>query len=238
MTWSIVAHDARSGALGVIVATHTLGVGARCPFVRRGVGAVSTQSITNRALGSQLLDLLGGGHSASNAMAAVLGRDDGRDLRQLHAIDGHGNVAAWTGRHCVESCGHLAGPGISVAGNMLRSDQVLSATLSAFLARDDLEFSVRLLAAMEAGQTQGGDRRGARSAAILVAIDANYPEIDLRIDGHEQPLAALRDLAQRWRAEQTRDAPFAPQTSPAGLADMDRFEAMWRAQGLDIAFRR
>src|ERR1700680_2015084 len=105
MTWSIVAFDAANGAFAVAIASRAFAIGARCPFLRAGVGAVATQSVSNSYLGPRVLD--------------ELERDAGRDLRQVHAVDRHGRSAAWTGRNCVGWAGEQRGEGVSVAGNMM-----------------------------------------------------------------------------------------------------------------------
>jgi uncharacterized Ntn-hydrolase superfamily protein len=137
MTWSIVAHDPATGAFAVAVATCAFAVGASCPFVRAGVGAVSTQSMTNRYLGPAILDALARGLDPAAAIEGALAGDAGAGLRQVHAVDRHGRTAAWTGRNCVEWCGSVAGAmaaggGVSVAGNMLAGEAVVGATLAAF----------------------------------------------------------------------------------------------------------
>ena len=109
MTWSIVAHDPATGAFAVAVATKAFAVGASCPFVRSGVGAVSTQSFTNRYLGPAILDAMARGLPPDAAIEGALAGDAGRGLRQVHAVDRHGRTAAWTGQNCVEWCGSVAG---------------------------------------------------------------------------------------------------------------------------------
>src|SRR3954463_9161689 len=118
MTWSIVAHDPNTGAFAVAVATKAFAVGASCPFVRAGVGAVSTQSMTNRYLGPAILDAMARGLSPEAAVESALAGDEGRGIRQVHAVDARGRSAAWTGQNCVEWCGSLSAGGVSVAGNM------------------------------------------------------------------------------------------------------------------------
>src|SRR5580698_10476328 len=115
MTWSITAHDPNTGALAVAVATKAFAVGASCPFVRAGVGAVSTQSMTNRYLGPAILDGLARGLSPSAAIEGALAGDDGRGIRQVHVVDRLGRNAAWTGENCVEWRGSVAADGVSVA---------------------------------------------------------------------------------------------------------------------------
>lgn len=239
MTWSVVAHDPRTGAFAIAVTTCAFAVGASCPFVRAGVGAVSTQSITNRYLGPAVLDGMERGLSPAEAIAAALAADDGRDLRQVHAVDRHGRSAAWTGVHCVEWCGGQATHGFSVAGNMLAGPAVVSDTFAAFVASADLPLPERLITALDAGEAAGGDRRGRQSAALVLTTTEDFPDISLRVDDHTNPLAELRRLLGIWRRDREpglRDQPS--KANPAGLTDLDAIEARWIARGLDIRFRR
>src|SRR5512147_2397984 len=105
MTWSIVTHDPSTGAFAVAVTTCAFAVGASCPFVRSGVGAVSTQSMTNRYLGPAVLDAMARGLSPAQAIESALVGDDGKGMRQIHAVDSFGRSAAFTGDNCVEWCG-------------------------------------------------------------------------------------------------------------------------------------
>src|SRR5208283_2117272 len=171
MTWSIVTHDPATGAFAVAVASRAFAVGASCPFVRAGVGAVSSQSMTNRYLGPAILDGLARGLDPASAIEGALAGDTGSGLRQVHAVDRHGRTAAWTGRNCVEWCGSVAGTsvaggGVSVAGNMLAGEAVIAETLTSFQAAGTLPLPERLMRAMLAGQEAGGDRRGRQSAAM------------------------------------------------------------------------
>src|SRR6202041_2326403 len=156
MTWSIIAHDPATGAFAVAVATKAFAVGASCPFVRAGVGAVSTQSFTNRYLAPAILDALARGLPPDAAIESALAGDAGRGIRQVHAVDRHGRTAAWTGQNCVGWCGSVAASGISVAGNMLAGEPTVAATLAAWQAQSALEFPERLMAAMRAAEVAGG----------------------------------------------------------------------------------
>lgn len=239
MTWSITAHDPATGAFAVAVATCAFAVGASCPFVRAGVGAVSTQSMTNRYLGPAVLDAMARGLPPDAAIEGALAGDEGRGLRQLHAVDRHGHSAAWTGRNCVEWCGSLAAPGISVAGNMLAGERVVAATLETWLALPDLDMPERLMRAMEAGEAAGGDRRGKQSAAMLMTTTEDFPDLNLRVDDHAEPLMELRRLLGLWHSEGRPRLGLAPgKTNPSGFTDMDTIEAGWIARGLDLRFRR
>lgn len=239
MTWSLLAHDPASGAFAVAVTTCALAVGASCPFLRRGVGAVSTQSITNRYLGPAVLDAMARGLAPAEAIEASLVGDDGRHLRQVHAIDAHGRAAAWTGDHCVEWCGSLPGEGWSLAGNMLAGPEVLPRTRDAFLARQDLPLPERLLAALQAGEAAGGDRRGRQSAALQLVTTEDFPDIDLRVDDHAAPLDEMSRLLGLWRRDREPMLARSPsRANPSGSTDLDAFERGWAARGLDLRFRR
>jgi uncharacterized Ntn-hydrolase superfamily protein len=239
MTWSIVAHDPASGAFAVAVATRAFAVGASCPFVRAGVGAVSTQSMTNRYLGPAILDGLARGLDPASAIEGALAGDPGAGLRQVHAVDRHGRAAAWTGRNCVEWCGSVAGENVSVAGNMLAGEAVIAATLAEFEAHLATPLLERLMAAMLAGQDAGGDRRGRQSAAMRLITTEDFPDLDLRVDDHPDPLAELDRLLGLWREQAEPRLAQAPRrANPAGFTDLDAIEAGWRARGLDLRFRR
>jgi uncharacterized Ntn-hydrolase superfamily protein len=237
MTWSIVAHDKATGGFAVAVATCAFAVGASCPFVRAGVGAVSTQSMTNRYLGPAVLDGLARGLSPELAIRSAVAADEGRGLRQVHAVDRHGRTAAWTGENCVMWCGSAQAEGVSVAGNMLAAEAVVSDTLAAMAA--DLPMPERLMGAMLSGQSAGGDRRGRQSAAMVMATTEDFPDLNLRVDDHEDPLGELERLAGIWRRDVLPMLPTRPgRANPAGVTDLDQIEAGWIARGLELRLRR
>jgi uncharacterized Ntn-hydrolase superfamily protein len=239
MTWSIVAHDPATGAFAVAVATRAFAVGASCPFVRAGVGAVSTQSMTNRYLGPAVLDAMAGGFTPAAAITHALARDEGRHVRQIHAIDAKGRTAAWTGKNCVEWCGDVGGAHMHVAGNMLAGAQVLEATRAAFAANSAMTLPQRLMAAMNAGDAAGGDRRGRQSAAMVMTTTEDFPDLDIRVDDHATPLVELGRLLDLWCASWPQRRAWMPtKSNPSGATDFDAIEATWAAQGLDLKFRR
>ena len=167
MTWSIVARDA-SGAYGVAVASRFFAVGALCPHARAGAGALSTQALINPMYAKPGLDLIAEGVPASEVVRILTSADAGRESRQLHVIDTHGRTAAHTGSACIDWCGHRAGHGYSVAGNMLAGAHVIDATASAYESAANLSFAERLLVSLAAGDDAGGDKRGKQAAALLV----------------------------------------------------------------------
>ena len=223
MTWSIVARDA-SGAFGVAIATRFFAVGALCPHAESGVGALSTQALVNPHYGKRGLELLRSGMPAPEVVKRLTAPDEGRDQRQLHIIDAAGRIGQHTGSACVDWCGAVAGEGFSVAGNMLAGARVISETAEAF-QKTRKPFAERLIAALEAGQAAGGDKRGKQSAALLIFSSEEYPELDLRVDDHAEPLAELRRLFQKAHE---RFIPFMrcgpSKARPWGELDRDRIE--------------
>jgi uncharacterized Ntn-hydrolase superfamily protein len=237
MTWSIVAYDPAAGAFAVAVATCNFAVGASCPFVGAGVGAVSTQSMTNRYLGPAVLDGMARGLAPAAAIAGALSGDDGAGLRQVHAVDALGRSAAWTGDNCVEWCGSVQGPYLSVAGNMLAGAAVVGDTFAAMATGGALPD--RMMAAMLAGERAGGDRRGRQSAAMLLTTTEDFPDLNLRVDDHADPLGELERLVGMWRRDVAPGLATRPRKAdPAGLIDMDAIEAGWIARGLSLRLRR
>lgn len=208
MTFSIVAWDRTTGMTGVAVATKHLAVGALVPHAKANVGAIATQAQTNPLLGIEGLKLLEQHHLANiesidseYIIAALLEDDIERDYRQLHLVDRLGRTAAWTGSHCVDWAGHFTFDNFSVAGNMLVGEQTLTAMAEAYQAKEGMEFSERLLQALEAGEAAGGDKRGRQSAAVYVVHQDDYPHLDLRIDHHDDPIAQLRYIFEESRKE-------------------------------------
>lgn len=191
-TFSIVAYCPRTGMLGVAVSTAVPAVGALCPFVRPGVGAVSTQSWVNPYLALRALDLMQAGQSGPAALEAVLGDDPARDLRQIGVVDAVGRAAAWSGAQCTPWFGHIVESNFAVQGNMLMGEATIVAMAGAFRASDGRELPERLLLALEAGQAAGGDKRGRQSAALKVYHLEDYAWLDLRVDEHAAPVMELR----------------------------------------------
>ena len=226
MTWSIVARDA-TGAFGVAVASRFFAVGALCPHARSGVGALSTQALINPMYARPALDLLSEGVPPAEVVRLVTAADDGRESRQLHAVDAAGRTAAHTGSGCIPWCGHIAGAGFSVAGNMLAGAQGVGETAAAYEARADLPFAERLLAALAAGEDAGGDKRGKQGAALLIYTTEEYPFLDLRVDDHAEPVVELRRL---YETSLDRFQPFLAcvpsKARPAGITDRAAIEEL------------
>lgn len=192
MTYSILARDPETGAFGAAVASRFFAVGAMCTHAEGRVGALSTQALVNPMYGVQGMGLLREGVGAADVVARLVGPDLGRAQRQVHVVDGAGAVAQHTGAGCVAWAGERRGDGVSVAGNMLAGPRVLDAMLEGFGAPGT--FAERLIAALQAGEDAGGDKRGRQSAALRVHTDDPYPDLDIRADDHADPLGELRRL--------------------------------------------
>ena len=198
-TYSIVARDAATGEMGVAVQSHWFSVGSDVTWAEAGVGAIATQSFINPAYGPRGLDLMKSGLPAKEALEALVLVDEGRDVRQVAFVDVQGRVAAHTGAGCIEAAGHHVGEGYSVQANMMLNDKVVPAMAEAYESTEG-DLANRLMAALEAAQSAGGDIRGKQSAAMLIvkATSTGRPWADrvleLRIEDHPTPIAELRRL--------------------------------------------
>ncbi len=226
MTWSIIARDAELGKFGIAVATRFFAVGSLVPFARAGVGAVATQALVNPFFGTLGLMNLQAGQSAADVLSRLITADAGRDHRQLHIMDRQGRTAAHTGGACVDWCGAICASNLSVAGNMLAGADVLGATAAGFHAYAGLSFARRLIAAMQAGEAAGGDKRGKQSAALLIQGAEDWPDLSLRVDDHPDPLAELDRLERVSRERFVPFMQFLPShKDPVGTTDRDIIEA-------------
>ncbi|WP_370159583.1 DUF1028 domain-containing protein [Limimaricola soesokkakensis] len=192
MTYSIIAHDPRTAEIGVAVASRFFACGAAVPYLGARC-AVATQAFVNPIWGVEGRARLATGESAETVLADLVARDEGRAIRQCHMMDAQGRFAAHTGASCVDWAGHLVGARHSVAGNMLVSGEVIEACFSAYL-RTEGTMAERLLAAMEAGEAAGGDKRGRQAAGLTVHRGQDYPYLSLRVDDDADPLSELRRL--------------------------------------------
>lgn len=223
MTWSIIARDP-GGAFGVAIATRFFAVGALCPHAASGIGALSTQALVNPHYGRQGLDLLRQGVPAPEVVKRVVGPDEGREHRQLHVVDAQGRIGQHTGLQCIDWCGAVKGKDFSVAGNMLAGPRVVSETAAAFENAKG-PFAERLIAALQAGETAGGDKRGKQSAALLIYSKEDYPDLDLRVDDAAEPLAELRRLYEKAHERFVPYLSCSPSKArPWGIYDRDRIE--------------
>lgn len=200
MTYSIVARDAETGQVGVAVQSQSFNTGAVVPWARPGVGAIATQSFTDRRYGYRGLELLAAGRPPQEVLDELLEPDTERDLRQVGVIDAAGRTAQWTGAHCVSQCGHASGDGWAAQGNMLAAD-AWHAMGAAFEAADG-SLARRLLSALEAAEGAGGDWRGRGGAGLVVVAAEGEPwerVVDLRVEDRSVPeLRRVLELAEAY----------------------------------------
>ena len=201
MTFSIIGRCQETGQLGIAISSSSIAVGARCPWVRAGVGAVATQNITLPALGPQLLDALEQGQLPSAALERVLSANGWSEYRQVTVIDSQGQVALFTGQQALGVHNAVAGEQCVAAGNMLADPQVIRAMVSAFEQHHG-HLADRLLAAMQAAIEAGGEAGPVHSAALKIAGELTWPLVDLRVDWAEQdPIGQLDALWQAYRPQ-------------------------------------
>ena len=199
MTFSIVGRCAETGQLGIAISSSSIAVGARCPWLRAGVGAVSSQNITLPALGPQILDGLAAGAAPAQALDQALTRNGYSQYRQVAVVDAQGRTAVFSGSQALGTHNALAGEQCVAAGNLLANTGVIEAMVSAFEHSEGC-LAARLLSALQAGQAAGGEAGTVHSAALSVVADLTWPIVDLRVDWAEhQP---IDELGKLWRAYQ------------------------------------
>ncbi len=227
-TFSIVAADLEAGEVGCAVQSRYFSVGSVVPWARAGIGAVATQAAGVAVFGARALDELGRGASPEEALDRVLADDHGRETRQLGVVTADGRAAAFTGAQCLDWAGHRVGAGFAVQGNILAGASVVDEMARAYEETVG-PLVTRLVAALEAGQAAGGDRRGQQSAAVVVerigAATVSREGIDrvcdLRVEDHAEPIVELRRLVGVWTAWEAQRRAHALYESgdSAGAAD-------------------
>ncbi|AZD08768.1 hypothetical protein C4K26_3365 [Pseudomonas chlororaphis] len=197
MTFSIVGRCAETGQLGIAISSSSIAVGARCPWLRSGVGAVSSQNITLPALGPQVLDGLGEGLAPQQALDQALTRNGYSQYRQVAVVDARGRTALFSGNHALGINNAVAGEQCVAAGNLLANSAVIERMVEAFESSEGC-LAARLLSALQAGQDAGGEAGAVHSAALSVVGELVWPIVDLRVDWAEaNPIGELQKL---WSA--------------------------------------
>ena len=207
-TFSVVGFDPVTGEIGVAVQSRVFSVGNGVVWGEAGVGVVATQAFVDVSYGPQGLELLRQGLSPEEVVERLLADDPDpiperspKEGRQISVMDAQGRVATHTGPQANDWAGHWIGEYVSAQGNILAGPDVVADMVEAFEATEG-HLSLRLLAALEAGQAAGGDRRGMQSAAMLVVRDDggvwlnNDVVLRLQVDDHESPIAELRRLVE------------------------------------------
>ena len=210
MTFSIIGFDPLKNRFGVAVSSCHIAVGSTVSFVRSQVGAVATQGQTNPYLGIRSLESLQSCSDSKIVLEDLIKEDFGREKRQVHLIDKYGRSACWTGQECFQTSGHISGENFSVAGNFLENIEVLEVMADVFKQSDpNIKLGKRLLDALNAGESVGGDKRSLRStsSALKVSGELGFPLLDLRVDYHDSSVDELiriyghsqSEWAQEWR---------------------------------------
>lgn len=201
MTFSIVGRCAETGQLGIAISSSSIAVGARCPWLRPGVGAVSTQNITLPALGPQVLDQLEQGLTPAQALDKALTSNGYSQYRQVTALDHLGNAAHFSGSETLGTHNAVAGEQCVGAGNMLADRGVIDTLVRTFETSEG-QLADRLLAAMQAAVAAGGEAGPVHSAALVVVGELTWPIVDLRVDwADEAPIDALATLWHAYRPQ-------------------------------------
>ncbi|WP_178946121.1 DUF1028 domain-containing protein [Kocuria sp. TGY1127_2] len=196
MTFSIIGADGQ-GRYGLAVTSSSPAVAARCAHLRDGVGAVSSQNITDPRLGTILLDRLESGSSAHQALDELVDETDDIEYRQLVVLDAQGASAVFHGDETLGKHAEAHGDHCVSAGNMLANASVPQAVCEAFEGTTG-ELEQRLLAALQGGIAAGGEEGPVYSAGLSVVSGHGWRDTDLRVDWHEDPITALEDLLKTW----------------------------------------
>lgn len=204
-TYSIAAFDPATGDLGVAVQSKFFGVGSVVPWAKAGVGAIATQAEANVTYGPDGLRLLASGKTPKQVVQILTDTDPRPEVRQFGIVDAQGNVAAHTGAKCLDYAGHRENKHFTVQGNILAGEAVIKDMETAYLAaktKPDSELGDWLVAALDAAEKAGGDKRGRQSAALLVVRAnsgygrANDRYIDLRVEDHAEPIQEITRLLE------------------------------------------
>jgi uncharacterized Ntn-hydrolase superfamily protein len=194
MTFSITARCPETGMFGIAISSSSPAVAARCVHARAGVGAMASQNVTDPELGQMGLDLLARGRTAREVCAALVASTAFIGYRQLAIVDRAGGTAAHSGDHALGIHATAEGEGAVTAGNLLANPDVPAVMLAAFEGGSGF-FPERLLAALAAGLTAGGEAGPVHSAGLYVVREVSWPIVDLRVDWSDAPIA---DLARLW----------------------------------------
>ncbi|SFC56323.1 Uncharacterized conserved protein, Ntn-hydrolase superfamily [Bosea sp. CRIB-10] len=197
MTFSLIARDEATGMFGIGIATSSIAVGNRCPWARARIGAVTSQHRSDIRLGPKGLDFLAAGLSAEETVRRLIEESEFPDQRQVAAIDREGRTAFFSGPKIPSiNAGHQGRNCVST-GNVIANPDVPKAMVDYFEGATDVPFVEKLLGAIDAGLTAGGETQPIMSAALLVVDEQDWPLVDLRVDLEPEPQAKLREL---WKA--------------------------------------
>jgi uncharacterized Ntn-hydrolase superfamily protein len=207
-TFSILGYDPATGEVGGAVQSRVFSVGNGVLWAEAGVGAAATQAIVDVSYGPQALHLLKLGYAPDKIVRLIHESDPDPDParwskqgRQFAVMNTKGEYAAFTGPKATEWAGHKGGKFCTAQGNILAGEAVVAGMVDAF-EKTSGHLSLRLLAALEAGQKAGGDKRGMQSAAMLIVKKDggvwlhNDVVLRLQVDDNSQPIVELRRLVE------------------------------------------
>lgn len=202
MTFSVSGRCADTGMFGIAVSSSSPCVAARCAHLRAGVGAVSTQNVTDPRLGPKGLDLMAGGLTAEEALERLIAEAPYVEYRQLALVDGAGRTAAYSGAKTLGTHSSARGDHVVAAGNMLTSTEIPRKMVAAFEAAKGRHLGDRLIAAMRAAVAAGGEEGPVHSMGLVMVDKVSWNVADLRIDWTEgDPIEECAALWERWRGE-------------------------------------
>ncbi|MGV8840545.1 MAG: DUF1028 domain-containing protein [Bauldia sp.] len=200
-TYSIVAFDPDTGELGVAVQSNTISVGSRVRWGRAGVAAIASQASSNPMMGEIGVLLIQRGFTAVEARDMLVAMDNGAANRQFAIVDTEGNAAGWTGEDTSGWAGHICALNFCVEANTMTGPEVVNDMATAYMTAtgEGLPLAERLLAALEAAEAAGGDRRGTQSAGLMIFREqaiAGYGDwaLDIRVDESQAPIPELRRI--------------------------------------------
>jgi uncharacterized Ntn-hydrolase superfamily protein len=209
-TYSILGFDPATGEIGGAVQSRVFSVGNGVLWGEADVGMVATQAIVDVSYGPKALALLRAGMTPEATIRAVLDSDPDPGYRgspwpkagrQVAVMDAKGHHAVHTGPQANAWAGHKAGRHSTAQGNILAGEVVVAAMVETF-EKAEGPLSMRLMAALDAGEAAGGDSRGRMSAAMLVVRKNggvwlnNDVVLRLQVDHHDEPLKELRRLVE------------------------------------------
>ncbi|MBO68245.1 MAG: fimbrial assembly protein FimA [Acidiferrobacteraceae bacterium] len=198
MTFSIVGYCKETGMNGVAITTSSICVGSRCPWVRAGVGAVTSQNVTDPSIGEDVLSALEAGLNAGDAITRVMENRPHAKYRQVAVVDNNGRTAHFTGSEILGVNKVSQGEYCIAAGNLLSVPDVTGAMVDDFQSTYNQHLAERLLSALEEGIKAGGEVGPTHSAALLVSHTCSWPLVDLRVDWSDCPVAQLRQCWQKY----------------------------------------
>ncbi len=215
-TFSILGFDPATGEVGGAVQSRVFAVGNGVLWADAAAGVAATQAIVDVSYGPQAIDLLRKGMAPAAIVKQIWEKDRDplptdwtKQGRQFAVMNLKGEYAAFTGPKATEWAGHKSGKYATAQGNILAGPDVVSRMIEAFETTSG-HLSQRLVAALEGGQSAGGDKRGQQSAAIVIVKKNcgvwlhNDTIMRLQVDDNPEPIKELRRLVEMWNTRKPK----------------------------------